>query len=208
MSTGFAFHMPPRASSVPAGRAAWTAAMLTLGSVLLFAGCAGSTATATQAAPTQAATATVATTTDAAPTVTTAATAAAPTAAATTPAAATAAPARGSITFAPSTISCADSETIVTITWTLAPGTSGDQAILFEWDGSLGQGGQMPKAVSAAGFTRQTNGSWKQSETTTGFDICTNLGAKVGSHKWSVVEAQSDGTPGAVLAEGSFKATA
>jgi hypothetical protein len=204
MSTGFAFHMPSRPSPVRTGRAAWTAVVLTIAGVLLFAGCAGSTATpssVTTATPTQATTAAA---TEAAPTVvptiaTTATTA--------TTSVATAAPARGSIVFAPSTLSCADSETIVTITWTLAPGTSGDQEILYEWDGSLGQGGQMPKAVSAAGFTSLSNGGWKQSQTTTGFDVCSSLGLTVGGHTWSVLQANADGTPGAILAQGSFSVT-
>jgi hypothetical protein len=213
MSPRFTFHTPWRPSPGPAGRVTWAAVVLSIGSVLLVAGCAGSAATPTLAAatgPTQAPTATAteapptqaptATTTEAPPTVVSTVT--------TTPATATAVPAGGSIVFAPPTLSCSDSETTVTITWTLGAGTSGDQQILYEWDGSLGQGGQVPKAVSAAGFTHQSNGSWRQTETTTGYDLCSNLGLTVGSHTWSVVQARADGTPGPVIAKGAFKVTA
>jgi hypothetical protein len=214
MSAGFAFHTPSRISSGPAGRVTWAAVVLTVGSVLLFTGCAGSAATSPPAAttgPTQAATAaTEAPTTAATEAPTTAATAAPPTIVSTvrtTPAPGTAVPAGGSIVFAPSTVSCSDSETTVTITWTLAPGTSGDQTILFEWDGSLGQGGQVPKAVSTAGFTQQSNGSWRQTENTTGFDLCSSLGLTAGRHTWSVVQAKADGAPGPVMAQGAFTVT-
>ena len=210
MGTGSEFNAPWRQGSGSVRRVAWAPVVLTIGVALLFAGCAGSATTPAPTATTAPTQAVTATTTAPNQAVTAAATEAAPTVVSTTttaPATAAPVPAGGSIVFAPSTFSCSDSETIVTITWKLGAGTSGDQQILYEWDGSLGQGGQMPKAVSTAGFARQSNGSWRQTETTTGFDLCSNLGLKAGSHVWSVVMAQGDGTPGPILAKGPFTVT-
>jgi hypothetical protein len=177
-----------------------------LGVALLAAACSSSAATFP---PTQTPAATPAVTTvgtEAAATVaaTQPATPATPTTPAAGPATPTAAAAGNSIVFSPSTFNCSDSKTPLTITWTLAAATSGDLQILYEWDGSLGQGGQAPRAVSAAGFTKQPDGSWQQTESTTGADLCSNLGLKTGSHTWSVVQAKSDGTPGEQVAQGSF----
>jgi hypothetical protein len=174
---------------------------MTLGVALLAAACSNSTATFPPAATPTATPAVTAVATEAPATV------AATQAATRAPATPTAAAAGNSIVFSPSTFSCSDSKTPLTITWTLAAGTSGDLQILYEWDGSLGQGGQTPQTVSAAGFTKQSDGSWQQTESTTGADLCSNLGLESGSHTWSVVQAQSDGTPGKLAAQGSFTVT-
>jgi len=184
-----------------------------LGVALLAAACSSSTATflptpiyASSPTPAQP-TVTVGATQAATPAPATPTAAAATQAATPAPATPTAAAAGNSIVFSPASFSCADSKTPLTITWTLAATTSGDLQILYEWDGSLGQGGQAPRAVSAAGFTMQSDGSWQQTESTTGADLCSNLGLKTGSHTWSVVQAQSDGTPGTLVAQGSFTVT-
>jgi hypothetical protein len=175
-----------------------------LGVALLAAACSSSAATFP---PTQTPAATPAVTTVG----TEAATTLAPATQAATPAPAPATPttpaAGNSIVFSPSTFSCSDAKAPLTITWTMAAGTSGDLQILYEWDGSLGQGGQAPRAVSAAGFSKQSDGSWQQTESTTGADLCSNLGLTSGSHTWTVVQAQSDGTPGKLVAQGSFTVT-
>jgi hypothetical protein len=170
-------------------------AALALGSALLLAGCAASTATlppAPTAEPTQAVTGAPAGT---------AATGA--TAVPATPVVA----ATSAIAFVPATFSCSDATTPVGITWTLTGNLTGDTQILYEWDGSLGQGGQMPQALTDAGFSQQSDGSWQQAQNSTGADLCQNLGLSTGSHTWTVMKAQSDGTPGAVLAQGSFTVT-
>jgi hypothetical protein len=184
--------------SAPAsGRRTGARLGVALGVALLAAACSSSTATFL---PTQTPAATPAPATQAA-------TVAATQAATPAPATPTAAAAGNSIVFSPSTFSCSDSKTPLTIAWTLAAATSGDLQILYEWDGSLGQGGQAPRAVSAAGFTKQSDGSWQQTESTTGADLCSNLGLKSGSHTWIIVQAQSDGTPGKLVAQGSFTVT-
>jgi len=217
-----------RRSAAAPGRRTGARLGVALGVALLAAACSSSTATfpptpiyassptpaqPTAATATQAATPAPATPTAAAATQAATRAPATPTAAAATqaatraPATPTAAAAGNSIVFSPSSFSCSDSKTPLTITWTLAAGTSGDLQILYEWDGSLGQGGQAPRAVSAAGFTGQSDGSWQQTESTTGADLCSNLGLTSGSHTWSVVQAQSDGTPGKLVAQGSFTVT-
>jgi len=113
----------------------------------------------------------------------------------------------GSVTFKPSTFSCSNSSTPVLITWTLTGRLSGGQLIMYEWDGSLGQGGQTPQTIENAGFEKQSNGSWSMGESTTGGDLCSSLGLKAGTHTWVVVEASSGGTPGAVIASGTFTVT-
>ena len=208
---GFGTRISRRSAAASGGRAGARLGVA-LGVALLAAACSNSTATFPPAATPTATPAVTAVATEAPATV--AATQAA-TRAPATPTAATsrytgpshAAAAGNSIVFSPSTFSCSDSKTPLTITWTLAAGTSGDLQILYEWDGSLGQGGQTPQTVSAAGFTKQSDGSWQQTESTTGADLCSNLGLKSGSHTWSVVQAQSDGTPGKLVAQGSFTVT-
>lgn len=197
---GFGTRIIRRSAAAPGRR---TAARLgvALGVALLAAACSSGTATLPPAAAPAATPAVTAVATDAAATV------AATQAATPAPATPTAAAAGNSIVFSPSTFSCSDSKTPLTVTWTLAAGTSGDLQILYEWDGSLGQGGQTPQTVSAAGFTKQSDGSWQQTESTTGSDLCSNLGLDSGSHAWSVVQAQSDGTPGKLVAQGSFTVT-
>jgi hypothetical protein len=190
-----------RQSAAAAGRRTAARLGVALGVALLAAACSSGTATLPPAATPSATPAA----TEAAATV--AATVAATQAATPAPATPTATAAGNSIVFSPSTFSCSDSKTPLTITWTLAAGTSGDLQILYEWDGSLGQGGQTPQTVSAAGFTKKSDGSWQQTESTTGSDLCSNLGLTSGSHAWSVVQSQSDGTPGKLVAQGSFTVT-
>jgi hypothetical protein len=197
---GFGTRISRRSAAAPGRR---TAARLgvALGVALLAAACSSGTATLPPVGTPAATPAVTAVATEAAATV------AATQAATPAPATPTAAAAGNSIVFSPSTFSCSDSKTPLTVTWTLAAGTSGDLQILYEWDGSLGQGGQTPKTVSAAGFTKQSDGSWQQTESTTGSELCSNLGLTSGSHAWSIVQAQSDGTPGKVVAQGSFTVT-
>jgi hypothetical protein len=183
--------LAPRALSVsgPASRVAAGVAALVLGSAALLAGCSSSTATLPPPAATSVVTGVPVGTATVAPG---------------TPAAAAA---TSAIVFVPATFSCSDGTTPVGITWTLAGGFSGDMQILYEWDGSLGQGGQMPQALTDAGFTQQSDGSWQQVQNSTGADLCTNLGLTAGSHTWTVVKAGADGAPGPVLAQGSFTVT-
>jgi hypothetical protein len=176
-----------------ASRVVAAAAALALGSAVLLAGCASSAPTLAPLitpAPTQLLTG-------------------APlgTPGATTVPTAPAVAATSAIVFVPSTFSCSDATTPVGITWTITGGLAGDTQILYEWDGSLGQGGQTPQALTDAGFAQQPDGSWQQAQNSTGSDLCQNLGLSVGSHTWTVMKAGADGTPGAVLAKGSFTVT-
>ena len=176
--------LPSRPPSGPASRLSVTLAVLAIGGALV-AGCAGSSATQ---APVATATPTTAGQATASP--------------------ATPAPSiGGAIVFQPATFSCADSTTPLTITWTLGPSVTGDQPILYEWDGSLGQGGQAPTPVSEAGFVHEQDGTWQQTENTTGSELCASLSLSTGDHTWRVVKGNSDGTAGATLAQGSFTAT-
>ncbi len=185
--------LPSRPTAGPASRLLATLAALAIGGALV-AGCAGSTSTQ---APV---------TTGSGPATQTSVATAAPT----TAGQLTATPAPsigGAIVFQPATFSCADSTTPLTITWTLGPSVTGDQPILYEWDGSLGQGGQEPTPVSDAGFVHEQDGTWQQTENTTGSELCASVGLSAGDHTWQVVQGNSDGTAGATLAQGSFTAT-
>jgi hypothetical protein len=101
----------------------------------------------------------------------------------------------GSLTVDPSTFSCTDTSTQVTMTVILPASLSGSAEITAVLDGQQGS----TDTVSGS-FTKQSNGSWLSTDADSASNVCSAYGA--GKHTFGIMDAQ-----GKTLASGSFTAT-
>jgi hypothetical protein len=102
---------------------------------------------------------------------------------------------KGSLTVRPSSFSCSDTSTQVSITVLLPASLSASSEITAMLDGEKGS----TDTVSGAGFTKQSDGRWLSTDSDSASNICSAYGA--GKHTFSVLDAQDK-----VLASGSFTA--
>jgi hypothetical protein len=102
----------------------------------------------------------------------------------------------GSLTVQPSTFSCTDTTTQVTMTVILPASLSESAEVTAILDGQTGS----TDTVSGAGFIKQANGSWLSTDADSASNVCSAYGA--GKHTFGIMDAQ-----GKTLASGSFTAT-
>jgi hypothetical protein len=101
----------------------------------------------------------------------------------------------GSLVVQPPTFSCTDTSTQVSIAVVLPGSLSASDEITAVLDGEKGN----TDTLSGAGFTRQADGSWLSTESSTASHVCSAYGP--GTHTFSVLDSQDN-----VLAVGSFTA--
>ena len=102
----------------------------------------------------------------------------------------------GSLTVDPSTFSCTDTTTQVTMTIILPASLSESAEVTAILDGQTGS----TDTVSGAGFAKQADGSWLSTDADSASNVCSAYGA--GKHTFGIMDAQ-----GKTLASGSFTAT-
>jgi hypothetical protein len=114
-----------------------------------------------------------------------------------TPVAATPTPAigGGSLKVQPSTFSCSDTSTQVTMTTLLPAAVDASAEVQAQLDGEAGS-----TEVVSDNFKKQSDGRWLSTDTQSASDLCSAYGA--GKHTFGVLDAQ-----GKVLAQGSFTVT-
>jgi ketosteroid isomerase-like protein len=100
----------------------------------------------------------------------------------------------GSLTVQPSSFSCSDTSTQVSITVLLPASLSASAEITLMLDGENGG----TETVSTE-FTKQSDGRWLLTESQSASNVCSNYGA--GTHTFSFLDSQDN-----VLASGSFTA--